>query len=347
MLGLSKASGVKDELAQAWQAQIDDFVVSLSWSPDGKWLAAASVSGPIAILDASSGRMAHRLSGHGFGTMQIAWSADGKLLASAGQDGKARLWDPLSGAQRAELEGGAPWVERLAWAPRGNYLATAAGRRLRLWNADGELIQDWPLQNATIADIAWNPRHNTLASCGYNGLCFWSPDSNEATRRFDWKGSMLVLSWSPDAKYIATGNQDSTIQFWIMATGKELHMWGYPAKIRELSWDARSRYLASGGAASVVVWDCSGKGPAGTKPVTLDFHERLLTQLAFQREGSLLASGCEEGLVAVWRPGKSDDPLATAHLESAIGQLAWSPDHKILAAGAASGRVAALRMERL
>lgn len=345
MFGLSKAA-VRPELASRWEHNIGDFVNSLSWSPDGRILAAASVSGPIFLIDAESGQLITRLAGHGFGTMQVGWSAQGHRLASAGQDGKARLWDPQTGQELAALDGGSAWVERLAWSPRGDHLATAAGRRLRLWSADGQLQQDWPLQNATIADIAWNPRQNVLASCGYNGLSFWAPDSPQETRRFDWKGSMLVLSWSPDAKYIATGNQDSTIQFWIMATGKELHMWGYPAKIRELSWDARSRYLASGGAASVVVWDCSGKGPAGTKPITLDFHERLLTQLAFQKEGSLLASGCEEGLVAIWRPGKSEEPIATAHLGSAIGQLSWSPQHKTLAAGSALGRVLAFNLER-
>lgn len=345
MFGLRQAPA-RQELQRVWQARIGDFVNSLAWSPDGQCLAAVSISGPIEIIEAASGKTMHRLSGHGFGSMQAAWSADGQRLASVGQDGKLRLWDPQSGKENSALDAGAAWVERLAWSPRGNYLATAAGRRLRLWDAEGRLLQDWPLQNATIADIAWNPRQNVLASCGYNGLTFWSPDSPEPTRRLDWKGSMLVLSWSPDAKYIATGNQDSTIQFWIMATGKELHMWGYPAKIRELSWDARSRYLASGGAASVVVWDCSGKGPAGTKPITLDFHERLLTQLAFQREGSLLASACEEGLIAVWRPGKSEEPLATTHLGSAVGQLAWSPDSGTLAAGAASGLVEAYRWER-
>ena len=45
-------------------------------------------------------------------------------------------------------------------------------------------------------------------------------------------------------------------------------MSGYSTKVRELSWHANSRFLATGGGPAVVVWDFSGKGPAGSKPVS-------------------------------------------------------------------------------
>jgi WD40 repeat protein len=44
---------------QQWQAQLDDHVNSLAWSPDGKWLAVASVSGPITIFAGKTGQVFH------------------------------------------------------------------------------------------------------------------------------------------------------------------------------------------------------------------------------------------------------------------------------------------------
>ena len=41
-----------------------------------------------------------------------------------------------------------------------------------------------------------------------------------------------MIPWSPDGKYIATGDQDSTVHFWIMSTGDDLQMSGYPTKVR-------------------------------------------------------------------------------------------------------------------
>jgi WD40 repeat protein len=232
-------------------------------------------------------------------------------------------------------------------------MASAAGKFLRLWDyrqgrLSTDLMRCFPPQVSTIASIGWKPgKSDILATCGYNGLSFWSQEKSDPLQTFPWKGSMLTLAWSPDGKFIATGNQDSTIQFWNIATGKELRMWGYPSKITALSWDCRSRYLASGGSATPVVWDCSGKGPANTKPITLDFHSTLLTQLAFQPEGSILASGCQEGLVATWRPGKSELPLATAHLGHGITRFAWSASNNRLAVGTASGEVHILRAPRV
>ena len=40
-------------------------------------------------------------------------------------------------------------------------------------------------------------------------------------------------------------------------------MYGFPTKVLELSWNSTGRWLATGGSSSVILWDCSGKGPAG------------------------------------------------------------------------------------
>jgi WD40 repeat protein len=354
VLGLKKeAKNPIPDFELNWRASLGGHVIALSWSPTGEFLAAASADGPVALLSAETGAKLRLYPGHAGGTSAIHWrpgqSSSGPLLASAGCDGLVHLWSADSSTALHSLAAGAEWVECLAWSNRGEYLSCAAGKRLRLWSFDAaaqtaSLLPEYPAQPATIADLAWKPGAQVLlASCGYNGLVFWSPAATECVRKFDWKGSMLKLAWSPNGRYIATGNQDSTIQFWNVDTGKELQMWGYRSKIRELSWDAASRFLASGGSATGVVWDCSGKGPAGTKPILLDFHSQLLSQLAFQREGSLLASGCREGLVALWRPGKKDSPLATAHLGSAITQVQWSPCQRRLAVGAADGEIQVLR----
>src|SRR5260221_14213499 len=44
-------------------------------------------------------------------------------------------------------------------------------------------------------------------------------------------------------EYIATGDQDSTVHFWKVASGRDLMAQGYATKVRNLSWDSSSRYL--------------------------------------------------------------------------------------------------------
>jgi WD40 repeat protein len=322
-----------------WRHVIDDHVIALGWAPDGSTIAAASVAGPVTLLDVASGAIRHTLAGHGFGTTALAWHPDGKRLATAGQDGKVRLWDPATGQPLNALDGGAAWVEHLAWGPKGDFLVSAAGKKLRLWAPDGTLVRSFPDAAGTIAGIAWSPRGKEFATGGFGGVTFYRPDADGPVNKFEWKGSLLTLAWSPDGKMLAGGGLDATVHFWYVKTGEDLQMAGYPTKVRELAWDPTSQFLATGGGEAVVVWDCSGDGSAGSTPLAFELHEKPLSAVAFQRRGPVLASAAPDGKVALWYPGGSKKVQAVAEFGEGVSQLAWSPGDGRLAVGGETGAV--------
>jgi WD40 repeat protein len=319
-------------LKTLWRAAMDDHPIGLAWSPDGNLLAVAGVSGPITLYDGENGAVRHRLSGHTLDTMAISWHKDSRILVSVGQDGRVRLWDTVTGAQTVEMAGGAGWVERVAFSPTSDWLVSAAGRKLRLWNRTGEMICEYPDANSTITDIKWRSDGKQFAISAYNGVVLYDPTHSEPLRRFEWQGSTLTLEWSPDGSYIATGDQDSTVHFWMTETGQDLQMWGYETKVLELAWSFNNRYLATGGGTQVVVWDCSGKGPANTKPIMLEGHQGLIKHLKFQHEGNLLTSGGNDGMLGIWRVEKKKSALLTsAVFKDPIAGIAWSPDDRCIA----------------
>ena len=342
-----KPKRAKPLLKAKWRATIDDHPIGLAWSPDGKTLAVAGLSGPDTLFDGADGAVQRVLPGHDVDTMAISWHKDSRLLASVGQDGKVRLWDAVTGTQAAEMAGGASWVERIAFSPAGDWLLSAAGRKLRLWNSSGELIREYPDANSTITDIKW--RHDGLhvAISAYNGVVLYDPAKPAPLRRFKWQGSTLTLEWSPDGKYIATGDQDKTVHFWIANTGKDLQMWGYETKVLELAWSFNSRYLATGGGTQVVIWDCSGVGPENTRPIMLEGHQRLIKHLEFQRRGMLLASGGNDGMLAIWKVNKKKSALLVdAVFKAPIAGLAWSPDDRSIAVSDESGTLSIAAVRR-
>ncbi|HZY74221.1 MAG TPA: hypothetical protein VFE22_14030 [Edaphobacter sp.] len=343
MPGLIERQAVAPALSQDWQASLDESAVSIDWSASGSWLAAVSASGTVCLFDAADGTCIQQISAHRFGATQVAWHPEDARFATAGQDGCVRLWDARLDGLVSELDCGAEWVEHIAWSDNGRLLATAAGRKLKVWTKDGTLVQEYPEHPNTIAAIAWKAGSEKLVSACYGRLQFWESDSPEAQRTFEWKGSMLSLAWSPDGRYLCHGNQDATVHFWIVKTGKELQMWGYPTKVRELAWDHRSRYLATGGGPAITVWDCSGKGPANTRPTTLDLHRAPVTGMAYQHSGGMLASGCAHGQVAFWKPSKRKEPDAVAALSAGITNISWSPDDRSVAVAAEDGSVVVFR----
>jgi len=338
----------ENKLRPVWQGSVPDHAIGIAWSPDGKLIAVAAVSGPITVFDATTGKPTHELKGHGFGTTAIAWQPGGKLLASVGQDSKARLWDTSSGQETKALDAGASWAEKLAWHPSGQWLAMGAGKKARVWSAAGELIRELPPQAGTVMDLAWRPGTNHLTVLAYGAGTTYDPATGtDPVKVLAWKGSPLVMAWSPDGAILAHGNQDSTVHFWYYDKSADLQMWGYRTKVRELAWDHTSRYLATGGGPVACIWDCQAgpNGPEGSKPQMLEGHEENLTGLAYQSRGFLLASAGMDGRVYLWQPTNRRGPQV-GEFKFPSGEasvVAWSPDDKSLASGSGAGGVVVFR----
>ena len=332
-------------LAESWWVALGDYIIDLAWSPDGSKLAAVTVEGAVFLIDDHGDSGHHqRLGRHADGANSLSWRRDGAEFATAGHDGLAKVWDGSSGQPLSSLEAQDSWVAKAAYSPRGNTLATAAGRHLKLWNERREGIYESSDHSSTIADVAWNPDGSGVAVAAYNGITLHVPGRQYKPRKYTWKGSSLVLAWSPDGKYMATGEQDSTVHFWRVKSGDDAQMWGFPTKVRELSWDPSGRWLATGGGASPCLWDCSGKGPMGRKPRQYDAHSNKLTQLAFQPDGELLASADADATLLLWDPLKRDGIVGGVALASSASCLRWCRGGK-LAAGQQDGNVVILAVQ--
>ncbi len=327
-------------------ADAQDHIVGLGWSPDGARLAALTGSGALLILDARDGRAAHMLPGaHAVGALAMDWSAGG--LATGGQDGKIRLWNPEEGTARATLEG-APggrraWVEQIRWSPDGTLLAATAGKTLRVWNpaAGSEQCLEYSDHPSTLAAFCWRPDSKGIGVGFYGGAALYRLGESDPYEKMLWKGSILSLAWSPNARYVAAGTQEATVNFWKLPyrPADRLNMSGYANKIKELAWDPTSRFLATGGSEEITVWDVSGKGPRGATPKRLLAHTKKVTVLCWQRRGGLLVSGDADGNAALWAPERLLKPLRENWLGGAISAAAWSHDERAVAIGSASGGV--------
>jgi WD40 repeat protein len=324
-----------------WEHELHEPLRTVVPSPDGTRLAAAAVEGPIRIIDAADGATLQRLRGHEFGTKSVDWSPDSAHLLSCGQDGYARVWRCADGAERGAVDLGSRWGERVAVSPRGDSFATAAGRHVRLWSFDGALLCDWPERTSTVLDIAWRPgsKRSRLAAVSYAAVGLYDPGKRDrAAKELRWKGSSLVLAWSPDGEYLATGDQDASVHFWLVKSGRDLMMAGYPRKVRELSWSRTGRWLATGGGFQIIVWDCS-KSPEGSEPIVLEHHETPLSALAFQRRGNLLASASLDGVLAVWQPSVHREPIGGMPGDDEVAALTWTARDELVV-GRLGGEVA-------
>ncbi len=337
MSGVSEGTA-RFELAPRWKLAVDDFVTAIAASPDGALVAVADASGAVTCVRASDGAIQWKRPLFAMSALSLDWHPSGSVLVAGGQDRFAHVLERDGGASKSKLDGGGPWIEHARWASHGRTLATAAGKVVRFWHADGAPMFETPPQASTIAAIAWRKDGNELATACYGGVHFWTPSRGASTRQFLWKGSLLSLAWSPDIKVLAASSQDCSVHFWRLSTGKDSQMTGYPFKPKALAWDCGSTLLATGGDKSALLWSFSGKGPEGTAPIELEAHQGLVTELAFHRSKSVLASGSEDASIILWEPRRGRGPVGYGFVEDKVSSLAWAEADRLVV-GDASGHV--------
>ena len=114
-----------------WTGHGSDFVMSVSFSPDGKRLLTAILGGPVRIWEVESGQGLK----DGRGASCAAFSPDGKRVASGGV-GVVRVWDAESGKELRRYEGHTKLVVSVAYSPDGKRIASASeDGTVRIWRA--------------------------------------------------------------------------------------------------------------------------------------------------------------------------------------------------------------------
>ncbi|MBI5689130.1 MAG: WD40 repeat domain-containing protein [Verrucomicrobia bacterium] len=349
------------QLTKHWAATLDDYVIDLAWAPDGgpegagtgSVLAAASAAGSISLFARHDGAPLHVLPGHADGTNCLAWGPGNRsLLVSGGQDGCVKFWDASAGQHTATAKLGSAWVEHLAFGagttPQAGaascLIFAAAGRQLTALRPDASVAHTFEAAPKTLCALAPHPRGGALATAYFGGVCLWDTDDFVAQKRYPYGNGIHALIWSPDGKWLVSGNQDPSVHLWVPEQDIELNMSGYEGKVKALSFDHTSRWLATSGGRDACVWDCSGPGPEGREPAMLP-HEAPVGAVKFQHAHGLLATGSADGTVQIWSPERRQPLRATVRMPSPATRFAWSPDDAFLAIGTERGNVYVLKCE--
>ncbi|MGH9753075.1 MAG: caspase family protein [Blastocatellia bacterium] len=115
------------------------FIGSLTFSPDGRWLAIGEEA--IWLWDPIARREVRAFTGHVGLINALAFSTDGRLLASGASDGIIKLWDADTGRELRTLIGHIDSIFSLNFSPDGRWLISCGlDGGIRLWEtATGEL----------------------------------------------------------------------------------------------------------------------------------------------------------------------------------------------------------------
>jgi WD40 repeat protein len=289
------------------------------------------------LVARQDGEILETLPGHGMGNGESAWFQDAP--ATCGFDGKVRLvgreWSPGRGL-----------IERVKASPDGKFLAAAQGKSLHILDQEGNESLSLRDLETSVVDFAWNPsRSREVATAGAGGATLWRLGQKKPFARFDWGGASLRVGWSPDGRWLATGDQTPSVHIYDIPRDHPLHIQGFESKVQASAFSSESKQLATAGSAVVTVWPMTGKkGPDGATPIQIDGCESAAQALDFSSKG-LLAIGDGAGTLLVITFEKGQFRRKRSKLESGISALAWHPSQPILAIGHENGQVMLLALE--
>jgi WD40 repeat protein len=273
----------------------------------------------------------------------LASVSDGARIVTGGDDGRLVATNADGAQEVIATDEKRRWIDQVALGPDGA-VAWSAGKTALVRTKKGELRSfEAP---STVAGLAFAPKGFRLAIAHYNGATLWFPNAAGAKpERFEWKGSHLGVTISPDGKYLMTTMQESTLHGWRIADAKNMRMSGYSARVRSLGWTASGDYLATSGSEQLILWPFDGKdGPMGRQPTMLASSKARVSVVACHPYQPVVAAGFNDGSIVLVR--LEDGALIAARQadEQQVSALGWNANGSKLAFGTESGAAGVLAL---
>jgi eukaryotic-like serine/threonine-protein kinase len=323
---------------------IDDRVLSVKFSPDGRFLAAGSFFNwdkyqynTVTLWEVTTGKEVLVLKGHLRGTMGLCFSPDGKILATSGSqnhemdDCTITLWDIYRGTLLKEFKDHRSQVRDLSFSKDGQLLI--AGDRsegsVYVWNIkDGKRIKDYRGDTRLHFSVPDQTGTRFARVATDNTVEIWERDTEQIHAIQPGK-SVSEMAFHPGGHHLAIGLTDGCLQLWDIDTRTKLReIKGHAGSIKSLSYDTGGKFLVTADINRYIkVWNVSLTGDKHL----LKAHQGMVTQAEFHPQDETLATASSDHTTIIWDAQTRQPRLTLRDHTHPINDISFGPDNRLIA----------------
>jgi len=197
-----------------------DAVFSVTFSPDGKLLAAGGADSVARVWNVDEKKLVAELKGHTAWVLGTSFSTDGKFLVTSSDDRTAQVWEVGAWKPVAKLDQMEP-VNGAVFGPNAELVAAAVAgptdRMIRLRRRDNtQLARAIDLGVPAPLGVLWAPAGNRMyVPLTDKTVRVYDPNSGghvaTLTGHNDW---VYGVALAPDGSKLATASADGTVKLW-------------------------------------------------------------------------------------------------------------------------------------
>jgi serine/threonine protein kinase len=276
-----------------------DVVHSVTFSPDGKFLASGSDDNTVKVLEVGSWREVATLRGHRVGVHSVSFSPDGQFLASGSHI--VKVWRVGSWQEIATLRGHRGYVNSLAFSPDTEFLASGSDdNTVKVWVVGSwrrpTTLRHW----VCVYSVSFSPDGKFLASGSmYTTVNVWEVRNwRKVATLSGHRDRVYSVSFSPDGQFLASGSH--IVKVWRVGSWQEIAtLRGHRGYVNSLAFSPDTEFLASGSRDTTVkVW-----AVGSWREVATLRHKDFVNSVSFSPDGKFLASGSNDKTVKIWEVG--------------------------------------------
>jgi len=248
-----------DNYAKVWEVETGNLILDLgrhashvlqaNFSPDSRYVATAGAN-YAKIWEVPSGAELRSVGNHPERVNAVNFNPGGDRLLTASADGTLKVWDWRNRNELLSIDITDGEIYYACFSPNGRFIAVGSHNGLvGLWDANsGQHIRRFSGHSRAIPFLSFNKDGSRLITSSVDNTArVW--DVGNGNNILTLGGHTFEAAvFSPDGKFILSGNEGGKVIVWNAADGKEIiTLYHAGGEVHCVAFSADGRHFASGG----------------------------------------------------------------------------------------------------